>query len=260
MIVGVGVGPTFSRSAAWTPSSVTGCAIWYYGDNASATFDTAPTPDVYESIPNGVATGAATAAGAARPDLGTVNSRNCPDLDGTNHYFVSGLAKADIRFLHNGTCTLYVVHRPHSVTGYRNLLDSLAAFSSNLTGLLLRQNTTIAQLVVGNTSGAFPVNVSKSGSYAADTTYLTKVVLDYGGATEVSLSINDGTPTTGSFGAAPDAGDSSYDLHVGCRANDQSSNLDGELCEIIGFDTANVSSANDTMIKAWLDERWNWNP
>jgi len=250
------------KPGGWTPASVSGLQVWYRADDPGCTFDTSPSPDLYESIPNrGSLNGALEASGAARPQLGSLNSRAAVDLDGANHYLVASVSKTALRPLHNGCGTIYCVVRPQSVTGFQHILDTLRADAPSRTGLLLRLTGSSVQAVIGNGGGAFPINAQTVSNVAIiGATHLIKVVFDYGGAgNEAEVFVDGISRKTASFASAPSLGDPTYDLHVGCRAADLLNKAQIDCGELIVYDSV-VPGADDALVEGWLQERWGWQP
>jgi len=241
----------------WTPASVADLALWYRGDDEDCAFGAGP---VYETIPNAAETTLPLGAtGAARPPVVAVNGRNAADLDGTNHYMVSSGSKTPLRCLHNGTCLLYLVYVARSTSGYQHILDTQRGASSWANGLLLRGLDDKIQLILGNNSGAYPVNLITAAFLASGTTYLVKARMAYGGGTEVQLWTNGTNRGTDSFGAAPAAGDPAYDLHVGARPIDGANKNECDFCELLAY--SSIPSGDDqALIESYLDERWDWSP
>lgn len=278
----------YQAEAAWpllfVPDDISGLQLWLDASDASTLYD-ATTGGALVAADGGVARWEdksgnnrhATQGTAANRPLRKTSQQNGLDtlsFDGSNDQLVIPSSKTYFRFLHYGAATAFVVVRPGTTAdpdaayiifetgnlstsfsvpgGYSMFYDDRVSGSRN-------DNLRIF-IASGETGGS--VTVEANDTVAANTYGVLSVVSDTLAATasRIFARTNGGSvhSTNTETGTADDV-DAQNDLAIGARTSDLLFPLDGNIAEMIMYDSA-LSDTDRESVENYLMTKWGITP
>ncbi|NBW20696.1 MAG: hypothetical protein EBR82_73305, partial [Caulobacteraceae bacterium] len=194
-------------------------------------------------------------------------------FDGSNDFLTVPSSTAAFKFLHDGDSTVFLVLKAGTTANSGHARYAILSNSSGAsadTGIEINhrdsdpstENDFCEVFVARGSNGEWPIYSANNNYFANNTFGVLSVVLDPANATSgnrIAIRKNGSSLSTANSPSGanqtPSSGNASNDLRIGARGSNASGFLNGDIAEIIVYDSA-ISDANRAAIESYLMTKW----
>jgi hypothetical protein len=270
-MIGTGIGLGLSgfnlARLPFSPSSISGLQLWLdASDSTTLSQSSGGSPASSDGDPigywadkSGNGRHAVQTDGTKKPalKLAIQNGKNVARWDGTNDFLTIAGSSSTMKFLHSTNSTVFAVF---SSSVNNKCLLSTDNNSTNVVGYGIYLDTTGGNITHVISKGSAPLVIAYQANIGSITAKcLLTVVSKPSNATAAdrsSISKNSGTPVTANtYTGTPTTSNSYGDFNVGARAFSNDVNLNGDICELVIFNSA-LDSNDKSRIENYLNAKW----
>ena len=275
---------TWPRNRVTVLPVMTGLQLWLDADDSTTLYD-ATTGGSLVAADGGVARWEDKSGNARHMTQGTAGSRptrktaiqgglDVLRFDGSADFMSVASSTATFNFLHDGDSTTFIVFKPDGTAASErfDFLLNNNVQGGSITGKIgfyirwdnnrsdVASNRTV--VVIANNGIPRFVGVPNTGTFAPDTAHVLSFVGDMAQSTagnRGSLRRNGGSAlsldTSATGNSAVPTENASHNMTLGKSANSADYFYDGDMCEIICYDSA-LSDTNRALVEAYLLAKW----
>jgi len=189
-------------------------------------------------------------------------------LDGTDDFLSVPSSTATFKFLHSTQATVFVVSKVGTTSDPNDFyaLITTGDGASDQSGAIFYYDDRVAipfndrVRYVSTTGSSYAIISGADNNFTPNVFSLVSAVIDNAAGTaadRLTLHVNSGSPENNNTNTAtPSTSNSVADLTIGATANSLIGNLDGDICEIIIYNSA-LSDTDREAVENYLLAKWN---
>ena len=265
--IGLGVSGFNLARIPFSPSSISGLQLWLDASDPATLYQSSGgslasadgDPVGYWGDKSGNGRHAVQTDGTKKPalKLAIQNGKNVARWDGTNDFLSVTGSSSTMKFLHSADSTVFAVF---SSSVNNKCLLSTDNNSTTVVGYGIYLSTTGGNIEHVITKGSAPIVIYHSPNIGSITAKcLLTVVSKPSNATAANRSLiakNSGTQlAANTYTGTPVTSNSYGDFTIGARSFSNDQNLNGDICEIVIFNSA-LDSNDKSRIENYLNAKW----